>query len=431
MSERFHFKDYSLAGEIEVPGDKSISHRALMLASLAQGESVINRFLLSEDCNRTIEAFKALGVQIETHGDQVLVKSEGASAFKEPSSPLEMGNSGTTIRLLAGLLAAFSFQVTLTGDESLSKRPMERVITPLTKMGAHFQSITGDNKLPIKINGGKLMPITYHLPVDSAQVKSAIILAGLLTEGQTTVVENNPTRDHTEKMLPAFGGSIKVEEQTVTIKGKQSLKPTNLTVPGDQSSAAFWVAAALITPDSHIKVKEVGVNETRLGFVNVLRRMGANIKVKVDRYIGDEPIGTIEVSYSTLHPTTIKPNEVPAMIDEVPLLALVATQTYGDMTIEHIEELRYKETDRISATVALLKNLGANIKASNDQIEVYGRTLLKGGQVKTNGDHRMAMMAVIASIISEKPVTIDDVECIQVSYPNFLDDLRGLLKEFV
>ncbi|GEN45152.1 3-phosphoshikimate 1-carboxyvinyltransferase [Alkalibacillus haloalkaliphilus] len=429
MAEQFHYKGGLINGKVKVPGDKSISHRAVMLASIADGETVIDRFLHSEDCRRTIEAFKSLGVHISENGEQVKVLGKGVNSLRQPNTTLDMGNSGTTTRLLIGLLSALPFNTHLNGDESLINRPMGRVLNPLTEMGAQFFPMKDENKLPLQVKGGQLQPITYRLPVDSAQVKSSILLAGLLTNGTTTVIENNPTRDHTEKMLSAFGGSVEVDGQHIKVSGKQSLKSTNITVPGDQSSAAFWIAVAVITPGSHLILEEVGVNSTRMGLVNVLKRMGANINVSVERYIGDEPVGTIEVAYSELIPTTITEQEIPSMVDEIPLLALIATQTKGEMKINHIKELRYKETDRIEATVSILQNLGATVFSSEDQIVVKGPTQLKGGSVQSENDHRMAMMAVIASIISDEPVTIDETDCINVSYPTFFEDMRLIMKE--
>ncbi|MDQ0350853.1 3-phosphoshikimate 1-carboxyvinyltransferase [Alkalibacillus filiformis] len=429
MTEQFHYKRASISGVVRVPGDKSISHRAIMFASLAYGETVIDHFLHSEDCRRTIEAFKSLGVHISESGNQVKVLGRGVDSFSQPVSALDMGNSGTTTRLMLGILSSLPFKVNLTGDDSLSKRPMGRVINPLTEMGAEFSSLNEENKLPLSVNGGHLQPITYHLPVDSAQVKSSILLAGLLINGTTTVIENNPTRDHTEKMLSAFGGLIEINGQQIKIIGKQTLKSAKITVPGDISSAAFWVAAAVITPGSHLVLEQVGVNPTRMGFVDVLKRMGAKITVTVEHYIGDEPVGTIEASYSELVPTTVTEREIPSMVDEVPLLALVATQSQGEMKINHIKELRYKETDRIEATVNILQNLGATVSSSEDQMVVNGPTDLKGGSVQSKNDHRMAMMAVIASIISDQPVTIDQTDCIKISYPTFFEDLRSIIKE--
>ncbi|WP_188206016.1 3-phosphoshikimate 1-carboxyvinyltransferase [Alkalibacillus aidingensis] len=425
--EEVHFKNQPLIGELQVPGDKSISHRAIMLGALANGTTKVDNFLTSEDCMRTVEAFKELGVDIEVDKTLVTIKSKGYYSFQQPNQPLNMGNSGTTTRLISGILAGLPFETELIGDASLSQRPMGRVIDPLTKMGADF--ITSNNRmtLPLTVKGGTLKPINYHLPVDSAQVKSAILLSGLLTDGQTTVFERNQTRNHTEKMLSAFGGEVEVNNDQISIAGPQQLSGAELTVPGDASSAAFWIAAAVITPGSHILIQNVGLNQTRTGLVDVLKRMGAKISLQVTGYIGDEPIGNIEVNYSKLQPTTLESSEIPSLIDEIPLLALVATQAQGTMEINNIEELRYKETDRIETTVQILKSLGANIDSKNDTMTVNGKVNLTGGRVRTNGDHRMAMMAAIASTISDHPIEIDDVTCINISYPSFFDHFKQLL----
>ncbi|TFB24100.1 3-phosphoshikimate 1-carboxyvinyltransferase [Filobacillus milosensis] len=413
-----------LTGKIKVPGDKSISHRSIMLGALADGDTYITNFLDSEDCMRTVEAFKALGSDIKVAGSIVEIKGKGVKELKKPSGPLNMGNSGTTARLLSGILSGLPFNATIIGDDSLSNRPMDRIIEPLNQMGATIES--KNNRLPMTIHGDQLHPIEYKLPIDSAQVKSAVLLAGLLTSGHTTVIENNETRDHTERMLPLFGGKVNRENKRISIKGNQHLHGAKIKIPGDISSASFWIAGAVITPGSDITISDVGLNPTRIGFINVLKRMNANISMKVTRYEGDEPIGNIHVQYSQLQSTTIEEQEVASFIDEVPLLALVATQINGSVKIEHIEELKYKESNRIQTTVQALNALNVNAKEIENGILIEGQSKLIGNEIQTYGDHRIAMMACVASFISEGDIILDDTDCINISYPNFLDELHRI-----
>ncbi|RPF55772.1 3-phosphoshikimate 1-carboxyvinyltransferase [Aquisalibacillus elongatus] len=410
-----------LKGDIRVPGDKSISHRSIMLASLANGQTRINNFLNSEDSMRTVEAFKALGVKIEMDHTSVLVQSAGWQRFKAPQNHLYMGNSGTTLRLISGILSGLPFETKLTGDESLSKRPMKRVIRPLKEMGSTIES--NDDMLPITIRGGGLTPIEYHLPVDSAQVKSAILLAGLMTTGKTTVIERHPTRDHTERMLPLFNGNIDKDSNHISIDGPQKLVGTTINIPGDISSASFWITGAVITPNSHIVLRNVGLNPTRTGLISVLKRMGANIRTEITRYEGEEPVGDIYVQYSKLYRTELYQEEVASLIDEVPLLALIATQSEGNMYINHIEELKYKESNRVKAIVDMLKALNANVEEVEDGIFIEGKSRLQGNYINTYHDHRVAMVASIASLITDGAVTLSDGDCVNISYPSFYKEL--------
>lgn len=415
----------ALIGRIAVPGDKSMSHRAVILGALAEGQTQIYNFLFSDDCLKTVEAFKKLGANIQLKNDYIIVDSEGYKSFQEPNSLIDLGNSGTTARLLLGLLSALPVSVTLTGDKSLQKRPMKRVIDPLSQMGAEF--IHQQFRLPITVKGSTLNPIKYELPVDSAQVKSAIILAGLLTNGETVIIEPNRTRDHTERMLPIFNGEISRKGHKIIVKGKQTLTGASIHIPGDFSSAAFWIVGALITPKSELILENVGLNPTRIGLIEVLKRMGANIEINTTHYIGEEPVGTVNVKYSELKPTTVQKEEIPLMIDEVPLLALAATQAEGEMVISNLEELRYKETDRIRAIGEVLTTLGAQIEEGKDYIKIKGKTALNGGEIESYGDHRIAMMGAIASLITNESVSIRQSECINISYPNFFEDFRQLL----
>lgn len=416
----------ALHGTISIPGDKSISHRAAILASLSTGKTVIDNFLFSDDCLRTLDAFQAMGVQVKKQDQQVIIDSEGASKLSAPTNAIDLGNSGTTARLLAGVLAAMPFQTELVGDPSLSKRPMKRVSQPLSMMGATVEFLTEDGHLPMKIVGGSLKKIEYDMPVASAQVKSAILLAGLTGQVNVTVTEQTKSRDHTERMLEAYGVHITDENGTITLKENQVLHAKNIKVPGDFSSAAYWIAAAVITPGSELTIERVGLNPTRIGFLNVLKRMGASIEVIQKPNMMNEPVGTIIAKHSTLKATTLKEEEIPTLIDEIPILALVALQAKGISRFHHLRELRFKETDRIQATVQGLAALGVSIKAEEDGMIVQGQSRLHGGMVKTFHDHRIAMTAMIASLITNDAVTIDDYDCVKISYPNFFEQFNQL-----
>ena len=417
----------SIRGTLRVPGDKSISHRAAIFASLVKGETTIHRFLQAEDCLRTLEAFEAFGVRTEIGEDHVKIKSDGMGSFNQPNRPIDLGNSGTTARLLSGVLAALPFRVDLIGDQSLSKRPMKRVTIPLEEMGANVHYYKTNGHLPMQIEGSKLQDMTYTMPVASAQVKSALLLAGLTGEVDVTVIEKAVSRDHTERMMEAYGIHLTKERQAITLKGKQQLMVKDTMIPGDFSSAAYWIAAALITPGSEVTIEDVGLNPTRTGLINVLKRMCATIHISEERTVNNEPIGTITARYSTLTSTTLMEEEVPTLIDEIPILALIATQADGTTRLEHIEELKWKETDRIQAIVQALEVLGAIVKQTEQGMEITGKQKLQGGDIQTFGDHRIAMMAQIASLITEDDVVLDDRTCVKVSYPDFFDDFSRLI----
>lgn len=416
----------ALTGEIAVPGDKSISHRSIILASIAKGTTTISNFLEGEDCFRTIDAFQKMGVSIVRNGTTVIVNGNGINALKEPIEPLDFGNSGTTTRLMLGLLSGLPFFTTVYGDESLSNRPMDRVVLPLKKMGANINGRASGNLLPLAIKGNSLQAIDYKLPVKSAQVKSAILLAGLLANGITKVTEIAQTRDHTENMLEAFGAEIKRDGLTTIVKGNHDLVACDVIVPGDISSAAFFLVAGTIVPGSKITLKQVGLNKTRTGVIDVLEAMQANITIENERLIGGELVGDINVSYSNLKGTIIDGDIIPRLIDEIPIIALLATQAEGETIIRDASELRVKETDRIKAVTEVLLELSANIEATEDGMIIRGKTNLTGGKISSYHDHRMAMMGAIASLITSSPVYIDDVTPISISYPNFLDDLNHL-----
>lgn len=400
-----------------------------MFGSLAKGKTKITNFLAGEDCLSTIEAFKAMGVSIERDDHTVTIVSEGTEGLKEPVKPINLGNSGTTARLLMGILAGLPYHFTLFGDASLSKRPMDRITSPLREMGAKIDGREEGKLLPIAIRGGNLTPISYEPPVKSAQVKSGVLLAGLLTEGETAVKEISKTRDHTENMLRAFGADIEVENTLIKINGNKPLYACDIEVPGDISSAAFFLVAAAVIKGSKITVKDVGLNQTRTGIIDVMKLMGADIWVEEKRTIGGEPIGNITVQASQPTGAVIEGEIIPRIIDEIPIIALLATQAEGRTIIKNAEELRHKETDRIEAVVTTLSNLGASIEGTEDGMIIEGNAPLHGGVCDSYGDHRIGMMIAIASLLTDEEVELRDVECIAISYPEFFKDLQLLLNE--
>jgi len=418
-------KPLTLRGEITPPADKSISHRSLILNSLAEGRAHVSNFLPSEDCLSTLSCLQALGVQIERAGSEVSISGVGRKGFAPPAETLDAGNSGTTMRLMAGLLAARRFTSTITGDESLRSRPMGRVIEPLSLMGA---SINGDeNKAPLIIAGGNLRGIHYRLPVASAQVKSAILLAALLAEGNTVIEEPAASRDHTERMLRAMGAKIESKRLTITLTPTSAaLNPLNLRVPGDISSTAFWMVAGAIHPDASIKISNVGINPTRNGIVEVLQSMGAGIIIENQRVEGDEPVADLLIESSFLKGIAIGGDIIPRVIDEIPVIAVAASVAEGTTTIRDASELRVKETDRISATATELTKLGAQIEELPDGMIIHGVTKLKGNRCDSCGDHRLAMALAIAGLIAEGETVIANAEAVNISYPGFWDDLEKL-----
>ncbi|MYL48473.1 3-phosphoshikimate 1-carboxyvinyltransferase [Halobacillus litoralis] len=419
--------DKRLYGELSVPGDKSISHRSVIFSALAQGTSVITNFLTGEDCLRTVEAFRLMGVEIVQDGTKITVHGKGISHLREPSQPINFGNSGTTARLMSGVLAGLPLFTTAFGDESLSKRPMDRVIKPLRLMGADIRGREDDSLLPLAFRGKKLEGSRHELTVKSAQVKSALLLAGMLADGETEVIELGETRNHTEMLLPEFGVDVEVEGRSIKIKGGQKPSASDIKVPGDISSAAFFLVAASIVPGSELVIRDVGLNPTRDGIVKALKDMGANIEVQVHTHIGSEPVGDIVVRHSRLKGTTLEEDLIPNVIDEIPILALAATQAEGKTIIKDAEELRFKETDRIEAVVETLTSLGADVQAQEDGMIIQGGSLLKGGSIDSYGDHRIGMMGAIASLICEGEVIVKNKDCINISYPSFFTDLNQVL----
>ncbi|MGF6948636.1 3-phosphoshikimate 1-carboxyvinyltransferase [Neobacillus sp. B4I6] len=417
-----------LNGKITIPGDKSISHRSVMFGSIAYGETKVTNFLPGEDCLSTISCFRKLGVIIEESDNQLRIIGKGFEGLTEPTEVLDVGNSGTTIRLLMGILAGRPFFSSLVGDESIGKRPMTRVTNPLSEIGARIDGRKDGSFTPISIRGGGLKPVNYHLPVASAQVKSALILAGLQAEGQSIIIEPEETRDHTERMIKKFGGEIHKDNQNIMVKGGQKLTATSIHVPGDISSAAFFLVAGAVIPDSEIVLKNVGLNPTRTGIIEVMKKMGADLEIVQNEETSFEPFGDLIIKTSSLKGTVIEGDLIPKLIDEIPIIALLATQAEGTTIIKDAEELKVKETNRIDTVVNELKKLGAKIEATEDGMIIYGKSVLSGGTVSSHGDHRIGMMLAIAALLCENEAELVNPEAISVSYPNFFAHLNSLIK---
>ena len=416
-----------LRGTIRVPGDKSISHRSIIFGSLATGETKVYDILRGEDVLSTIQVFRDLGVSIQDDGDVIRIQGVGFQGLQVPTAPLDMGNSGTSIRLISGVLAGQDFSVTMVGDDSLSKRPMDRVAIPLRQMGVEIAGQGERDCPPLHEKGThQLQPIHYRLPVASAQVKSALIFAALQAEGKSTIIEKERTRDHTEDMIRQFGGEIQVDGKTIHIQGGQEFEGQTVIVPGDISSAAFWLVAGLILPDSVIKIENVGLNQTRTGILDVIQEMGGDLTVE-DR---DEKAvsASLTVKTSSLKGIRIDGELIPRLIDELPIIALLATQANGQTVIADAEELRVKETDRIQVVADSLNAMGANVVPTEDGMIITGPTPLHGADLETFGDHRIGMMAAIAALlVSDGNVVLDRAEAINTSYPSFFEDLETLL----
>ncbi|WP_339262219.1 3-phosphoshikimate 1-carboxyvinyltransferase [Lysinibacillus sp. FSL K6-3209] len=429
MSEKvLQYHKPSLQGHLTIPGDKSVSHRSVMFGAIATGKTTVDGFLLGEDCLSTIDCFRKLGVKIDVDGTNVTIESAGMEAWQEPSEVLYTGNSGTTTRLMLGILAGSNVHSVMTGDASIGKRPMRRVIDPLRQMGAHITGRADGQYTPLAIQGTTLQAIDYQMPVASAQVKSAILLAGLRAQGTTVVRETEISRDHTERMLRQFGAQITVEEGVISFEGGQKLLGTHVSVPGDISSAAFFLVAGAICQNSKVVLENVGINPTRDGVIEVLRNMGASMTVVPNEDDQSEPTATITIETSTLKGTIIEGDIIPRLIDEIPILALLATQAHGTTIIKDAEELKVKETDRITAVVDELQKLGARIEATEDGMVIEGPTPLQGASLKTYGDHRIGMMGAVAALITNGAVTLDDAECIAVSYPSFFEHVEAVKK---
>lgn len=416
----------SLHGTVHVPGDKSISHRSILFGAMAKGKTSVEGFLLSEDCHRTIECVRKVGVQVDVDQTNVTIHSDGIESWQEPLDILYTGNSGTTTRLLAGVLASSRIASVMIGDESIQKRPMKRVTDPLKQMGADIIGRENGKFTPLAIQGKELTAIDYSMPVASAQVKSAILLAGLRAQGTTVVREQETSRDHTERMLTHFGVQITEQDRVIRLEGGQTLEAAHVVVPGDISSAAFWLVAAAIVPNSSIRLENVGLNPTRDGIIEVLQEMGATLDVSLDPSASHEDIGTVSIHTTSLTGVEIGGSLIPRLIDEIPIIALLATQATGKTIIRDAEELKVKETNRIDAVVTELKKLGAHITSTEDGMIIEGPTPLTGGSITTYGDHRIGMMGAIASLISSTSIELDDPDCIAVSYPTFFDHYSKL-----
>lgn len=420
-----------LKGTVELIGDKSISHRAIMFSSIAKGTTRIKNFLMGQDCLSTIDCFRKMGVDISINDKEVVVNGVGLRGLKKPNEILNVGNSGTTIRLMMGVLAGNEFESTVIGDESIGKRPMKRVTDPLRLMGCSIKGNYDANFTPITICGGNLNGIEYKMPVASAQVKSSIILASLYADSSSTIIEKSKSRNHTEIMLKSFGADIKSTDLKIDVQPVRELFSVgNINVAGDISSAAFIIAAASIVEGSEVLIKNVGLNETRTGIIDVLEAMNGNFEIIDKRVESGEVVGDLIVRYSDkLIGTTIDSNLIPRLIDEIPVIAILATQANGTTVIKDAKELKVKESNRIKVVVDNLKNMGAEIEELEDGMVIKGRTKLKGANIKTFNDHRIAMAFSVASLISEGKLNLDNTACIDISFPGYFDLINNLLKQ--
>lgn len=418
-----------LRGSFELIGDKSISHRAVMFSSISKGHNKISNFLMGEDCLSTISCFRKMGVDIQIDGKDVYVKGNGLYGLKRPEDILDVGNSGTTIRLMMGILAGNKFDATLIGDDSIAKRPMKRVTDPLKLMGCNIEGNDDANYTPIKIYGGNLKAIDYHMPVASAQVKSALILASLYANDTSFIHEKIKSRNHTEIMLKAFGADINIENLKISVKPVNELFSQDIYVPGDISSAAFIIVSTLITKDSEVIIKNVGLNETRTGIIDVVKNMNGNIEIINERLVGGELVGDLLVRYTpNLCATTIDKDIIPRLIDEIPVIAVLATQAEGTSIIKDAQELKVKESNRIKAMVDNLKILGANIEELEDGMIIKGKSKLNGGKINTFKDHRIAMAFSTLNLMSDEKIKLDNEDCINVSFPGYFDLIKSLTK---
>ncbi len=413
-----------LRGDIILPGDKSISHRAVMIGAISEGTTRIRNLLDCDDCNYTLKAFLDMGLDIKRDPDETVISGKGMKGLSSPKKPIYLGDSGTSMRLLAGILAGQEFEVILTGGSSLSKRPMQRIVEPLQMMGVDIKA-HDSNFPPITIKGGKPKALEYGMKIASAQVKSAILFAGLSVDGVTTVVEPIKSRDHTERMLKFFGADVRMDDLAVSLKGISKLTGRSLEVPGDISSAAFFIVAATILPESRIVIKSVGINPTRTGLIDVLLRMGAGIKVENKKDLF-EPAGAIVIESSSTKGTTIEPDEIPRLIDEIPILLVLASVSEGITVIKGARELRVKETDRINSMSQNLAKMGANVKVRGDDIVIEGVRTLRRANLTTYNDHRTAMSLTIAAISAKGSSKLDNIDCINKSFPEFLKVLRKI-----
>jgi len=415
-----------ISGAVTVPGDKSISHRSIMLGSLANGTTEITGFLKSADCLSTMNAFRAMGIEIVEYPDIIIVKGKGLHGLSEPSSTLDVGNSGTTTRLLTGILAGQKFNSELSGDESLNTRPMKRIIDPLNKMGADVRSLNDNGCAPLLVLPSRLDGITYQSPVASAQVKSCILLAGMYAEGKTTVIEPVLSRNHTELMVNGFGGEIISEGTKATITPGLELTGQKIEVPGDISSAAYFIAAGLITPNSEIIIKNVGINPTRDGILKVALAMGGNITKENERVVSGESVCDLVVKTSSLHGITVEGDIIPTLIDEIPIIAVMAACADGQTIIKDAAELKVKESNRIDTVCEGLRNMGVDVSPTEDGMIINGGNPLHGALISSYSDHRIAMSFAVASLIADSDTEISWAECVNISYPSFFSTLDSI-----
>lgn len=422
----FSTQNHGLRGEVTVPGDKSISHRSVMFGAIAKDLTEIDGFLQGADCLSTISCFERMGVSIENRGERVLVFGNGMHGLKEPDGVLDCGNSGTTTRLLSGLLSAQPFCVTLTGDESIRKRPMKRIITPLSQMGASIKSVNDNGCAPLFIEGQRLHGISYQSPVASAQVKSAVLLAGLYAEGETRVTEPYLSRNHSELMLAHFGADVRTEGTTAVLRPARELFGQKISVPGDISSAAFFIAAALMVPGSELLIRNVGINPTRDGILTVCRSMGADIEILNPSAGSGEPVADLLVRHSSLHGTEIGGAVIPTLIDELPVIAAMACLADGKTVIRDAAELKVKESNRIAVMTEGLSAMGARVEETADGMIIHGGSPLHGAVIDSRKDHRIAMTFAVTALAASGQTEILDADCVSISYPGFYGDLKRL-----
>ena len=418
-----------LKGELTVPGDKSISHRSVMFGAIAKGLTEVTNFLQGADCLSTISCFRQLGISIENTPEKILVHGRGLHGLSAPEKILDAGNSGTTTRLLSGILSGQEFSSVLTGDASIQKRPMKRIMEPLSLMGAQIESVRHNGCAPLSITGRPLHGISYATPVASAQVKSAILLAGLYADSPTQVTEPLPSRNHTELMLKGFGANLVSEGKTALLRPGFPLFGQKIEVPGDISSAAYFLAAGLLVPGSEILVKNVGINPTRSGILSVIRSMGGHLEILNERLCAGEPVADLFVSFSPLHGTVIEGELIPALIDELPMIAVMAAFAQGTTVIRDAAELKVKESDRIATTTAGLKAMGADVTPTPDGMIICGGRTLHGASVSSFEDHRIAMSFAVAAMAAEGTTVIENGDCVRISYPGFYNDLALLASD--
>ena len=419
-------KANSMKGELTVPGDKSISHRGIMFGAIADGTTELEGFLDGADCRSTISCFRQLGIEITQDHDRVQIHGKGLYGLRQPKDMLDAGNSGTTVRLISGILAGQPFTTQLTGDASIQKRPMKRIMTPLSLMGASIRSLTDNDCAPLEIHGGSLIPIHYDSPVASAQVKSCVLLAGLYADGQTSVTEPVPSRDHTERMLSGFGAEVTSQGRTASVTGHPRLIGQHITIPGDISSAAYFIAAGLICPDSDLYIRNVNTNPTRAGILTVAKQMGAKITMENQRVVSGEEVCDIHVVSSDLHGARIDRELIPSLIDEIPVIAVMAAFAEGTTVIKDAQELKVKESNRIDSVTENLNAMGGDAIPTEDGMIIRGGRPLHGTRILTRSDHRIAMSFAIAGLAADGETTFDDPGCIDISYPTFFETLRSI-----